>query len=109
MFGQPALSPGHGATESEGQTFLAEQRVAAIPGPEAEDLQRVGLVGDDQLVGVAGPLDLQQIDVRLCHGTEVLTNLRNTRMEGITNAVKTLNSVNIVKHICVQRMTGGIF
>ena len=61
MFGQPALAPGHGAAESEGQAFLAKQRVAAIARPEAEDLQRVGLVGDDQLVGVAGPLDLEQM------------------------------------------------
>ena len=68
MFGQPALAAGHGTPESEGQTFLAEQRVSAIPGPEAEDLQRVGLVGNDQLVGVAGPLDLQQIDVRSRNG-----------------------------------------
>ena len=52
------LPPGHGAPESESETLLAEQRVAAIPGPEAEDLQRVGLVGDDQLVRVAGPLNL---------------------------------------------------
>ena len=63
MLCQPALAPGHGAAESESQTLLAEQRVAAIPGPETEDLQGVGLVGDDQLVRVTRPLDLGE----MCH------------------------------------------
>ena len=58
VFCQPALAPGHGTAKSESQTLLAEQRVAAIPRPKAEDLQCVGLVGDDQLVWVTGPLDL---------------------------------------------------
>ena len=63
MLRQPALASGHGAAESERQTLLAEQRVSAIPGPEAEDLQRVGLVGDDQLVRVTRPLNLGE----MCH------------------------------------------
>ena len=55
---QPALPLGERGSDAEGEALLAEQRVAAIPGTEAEDLQRVGLVGDDQLVRVAGPLNL---------------------------------------------------
>ena len=86
---KPALAPGHGTAKPEGQTLLAQQRVAAVAGAKTEDLQGVGLVGNYQLLWVTRPLNLEQMsDVSSVKNN--FTNLCNTRMEWITNAVKTL-------------------
>ena len=75
MLRQPALTPGHGTAQSESQTLLTQQRVTSIAGAKTEDLQGVGLVGDDQLIRVTRPLNLEQMsEVVLASKTILLTS-----------------------------------
>ena len=74
MLRQPALTPGHGTAQPESQTLLTQQRVTSIAGAKTEDLQGVGLVGDDQLLRVTRPLNLEQMSEVLASKTTLLTS-----------------------------------
>ena len=47
---QPALLASHGRAEPESETFLAEQRVAAVARAKAENLQLVGAMSNQHLI-----------------------------------------------------------
>ncbi len=54
VLGHPALVPGHGGGDAQGEALLAEQGIAAVAGAVAPDLARLGEV-DDVFLLVAGP------------------------------------------------------
>ena len=74
MLRQPALTPGHGTAQSESQTLLTQQRVTSIARAKTEDLQGVGLMGDDQLLRVTRPLNLEQMSEVLASKTTLPTS-----------------------------------
>jgi type II secretory pathway pseudopilin PulG len=59
VLGQPALPVSQDGTQSEGQTLLAQQGVAAIARPIRADLVLLGKVGHHQKFGVARPVVLE--------------------------------------------------
>ena len=84
MLRQPALPLGERGPDAEGEALLAEERVAAVAGAEADDLLGVGPVRDDGLGWVARPegarLALRQGDA---HRVEALDELATVPLDGL--------------------------
>lgn len=55
MLGQPALVLGNAGGDAQRKALLAQQRVSSVATTKRQDLPCVWQVGDQNLVGVAGP------------------------------------------------------
>ena len=56
VFGEPSFALGDGGTNSQGETFLAEQRVAAIAASVWDDFTGLRALDDDRFVRIARPV-----------------------------------------------------
>ena len=89
VLGHPALVAGEVGGDAEGETFLAEQRVAPVSAAERLDLVFLGEMEDEDLLWVARPV----VGHFLCNDRRTVRYETGRIMHAAKNAVK-LSSVS---------------